>query len=429
MNKMIVRESWNPIYLVRFENAPSLNEEFDSRSEAIEYAKSHIANKPTVEGFDAYFDAFGSIEKESDHEIVPISEAEEESEAEEDSLEDRLSKLEDSVDEIAERVEAVEETVAENEEISEDEESAEEPEEESEEEMPENPFALDFDEAEAEHPEDDWSDAVKAEFEAEPDKVEVLVATEIPAEDVDKIDVDRVENGEIEVKIPTKDDSEEKSDSEESEKSEEDSEESEEIEESLSEGIKAEIDEIVRRWDDLEEASTAEKRSLRIGGEATDDLARGRGIASIKDKAERDAAVAAVKAGRKDLVDKAFIGDRKNRHIENDLDRKAAKMQAAGLRESQSQEIAGEYDRLAKEFGVDVEELVYGKGGFMESRYPQDFPDFAGDVIMSKKYWDEFVDWAKKEKNVDLETKDELSENWTDEEFAKKFEEAKNSRE
>lgn len=87
------------------------------------------------------------------------------------------------------------------------------------------------------------------------------------------------------------------------------------------------LEECAESTTELEESSTAERKSLKLGGEATDDLARGRGIASIKDKDERDAAVAALKAGRKDLVDKEFIGDRKNLHIENDLDRKAAKMQ------------------------------------------------------------------------------------------------------
>lgn len=95
--------------------------------------------------------------------------------------------------------------------------------------------------------------------------------------------------------------------------------------------------------DELEEASTAERKSLKLGGEATDDLARGRGIASIKDKDERDAAVAALKAGRKDLVDKEFIGDRKNLHVENDLDKKATKMQRAMEEESSDDDVNAAY--------------------------------------------------------------------------------------
>ena len=56
------------------------------------------------------------------------------------------------------------------------------------------------------------------------------------------------------------------------------------------------------------------------------------------------------------------------------------------LNESQSQEIAQSYKNLSKLHGVDLEDLVYGEGGFMKSRYPNGFPDFAGDIIYSEKY-------------------------------------------
>ena len=71
------------------------------------------------------------------------------------------------------------------------------------------------------------------------------------------------------------------------------------------------------------------------------------------------------------------------------------------LEESQAQEIGREYDRLSKEFGIDFNDLVYGEKGFMKTKYPEGFPDFAGDVIYSKKYWDELVEFAK-EQNIDL---------------------------
>ncbi len=71
------------------------------------------------------------------------------------------------------------------------------------------------------------------------------------------------------------------------------------------------------------------------------------------------------------------------------------------LQESQAQEIGGEYNRLSREFGIDFEDLVYGKEGFMKTKYPEGFPDFAGDVIYSKKYWNELVEFAK-EKGIDL---------------------------
>ena len=103
------------------------------------------------------------------------------------------------------------------------------------------------------------------------------------------------------------------------------------------------LEECAESTTELEESSTAERKSLKLGGEATDDLARGRGIASIKDKDERDAAVAALKAGRKDLVDKEFIGDRKNLHIENDLDKKAIKMQRAVAKESSDDDVDATY--------------------------------------------------------------------------------------
>lgn len=72
------------------------------------------------------------------------------------------------------------------------------------------------------------------------------------------------------------------------------------------------------------------------------------------------------------------------------------------LEESQSQEIGDTYRRLSKLYGVDMEELVYGEDGFMKTRYPQGFPDFAGDVIYSEKYWNEFEDWLKNAKGIIL---------------------------
>ena len=74
------------------------------------------------------------------------------------------------------------------------------------------------------------------------------------------------------------------------------------------------------------------------------------------------------------------------------------------LNESQSQEIAATYRKLSDLYGVDMDELVYGEGGFMKTKYPQGFPDFAGDVIFSEKYWDEFEKWCK-EKGITLDDK------------------------
>ena len=91
------------------------------------------------------------------------------------------------------------------------------------------------------------------------------------------------------------------------------------------------------------------------------------------------------------------------------------------LDESQSQEISGEYDRLSKKYGIDFEDLVYGEEGFMKTKYPNNFPDFAGDVIYSEKYWNELVEFAK-EKGIDLtggETSVNLLENRQAADFTK----------
>ena len=79
--------------------------------------------------------------------------------------------------------------------------------------------------------------------------------------------------------------------------------------------------------------------------------------------------------------------------------------ESINLKESQAQEIGREYSRLSKKYGIDFEDLVYGEEGFMKTKYPDNFPDFAGDVIYSEKYWNELVEFAK-EKGIDL--KEEL---------------------
>ena len=81
------------------------------------------------------------------------------------------------------------------------------------------------------------------------------------------------------------------------------------------------------------------------------------------------------------------------------------------MTESQSQEIGQSYQRLSKLYNVNLEDLVYGEDGFMKSCYPEGFPDFAGDVIFSEKYWDEFEKWLKDTKGIELiEPEDDLNE-------------------
>ena len=80
----------------------------------------------------------------------------------------------------------------------------------------------------------------------------------------------------------------------------------------------------------LQEASSAERKAYKIGGETFDDLAQGKAIARIKNPKAREAAVAAIKAGRKDVV-KDFTGDRKLNQADNAIINKFSKMQKAGL--------------------------------------------------------------------------------------------------
>lgn len=79
------------------------------------------------------------------------------------------------------------------------------------------------------------------------------------------------------------------------------------------------------------------------------------------------------------------------------------------LNESQSQEISNSYKSLSDKYGIDLEKLVYGPDGFMATKYPNDFPDFKGDVIYSEKYWNEFEQWLKDEKGIELPHDDEPS--------------------
>lgn len=72
------------------------------------------------------------------------------------------------------------------------------------------------------------------------------------------------------------------------------------------------------------------------------------------------------------------------------------------FKDSQGQEISNSYKKLSKEYNCDLEKLIYGKDGFMETFYPNGFPDFGGDIIFSEKYWDEFINWAKENNKIDF---------------------------
>ena len=80
----------------------------------------------------------------------------------------------------------------------------------------------------------------------------------------------------------------------------------------------------------LTEASSAEKKAFKNGGKDLNDLIQGRSIGRIKDPDAQAAAVAAVKAGREDVV-KQFTGERKENQALTNYEDKANKMAKAGV--------------------------------------------------------------------------------------------------
>lgn len=80
--------------------------------------------------------------------------------------------------------------------------------------------------------------------------------------------------------------------------------------------------------------------------------------------------------------------------------------------ESLSQEIGDTYKKLSKLYGYDIGELIYGADGFMDNCYPNGFPDFAGDVIYSEKYWNEFENWLKENRGITLKQPGEDEDPW-----------------
>jgi len=93
---------------------------------------------------------------------------------------------------------------------------------------------------------------------------------------------------------------------------------------------------------DLTEASSAETRAYKNGGQDAQDYIQGKAIARIKDPAARDAAVAAAKAGRPDAV-KDFTGDRKEDQAIDAFDKKMQSMANAGTKESLEEDADVDY--------------------------------------------------------------------------------------
>lgn len=87
--------------------------------------------------------------------------------------------------------------------------------------------------------------------------------------------------------------------------------------------------------DNLEEASSAEKKAYKHGGEVVTDLIRGRAIARIKDPEARRIAASAAKIGRTDVVDQ-MTGERKQNQADVALQKKMDAMQKAGVKDDDS---------------------------------------------------------------------------------------------
>lgn len=80
----------------------------------------------------------------------------------------------------------------------------------------------------------------------------------------------------------------------------------------------------------LNEASSAEKKAFKKGGQSFNDYIQGKAIARIKDPKVKKAAIAAKKADRDDVV-KQFTGDRKENQAIDSFEKKENKMAKAGM--------------------------------------------------------------------------------------------------
>ena len=114
--------------------------------------------------------------------------------------------------------------------------------------------------------------------------------------------------------------------------------------------------------EELDEASSAEKKAYKDGGEAYADYIQGKSIARIKDKDMRDAAVALAKANAsKDAIGR-FTGERKEDQAVNAFDKKQMKMQAAGMTEElhkNEEALVAEWARQGVEVGYVFDEDDY----------------------------------------------------------------------
>lgn len=139
----------------------------------------------------------------------------------------------------------------------------------------------------------------------------------------------------------------------------------------------------------LTEASSAEKKAFKDGGDAYSDLIRGKAIARIKDKKARDAAIAAIKAGRSEVASE-FTGDRKENQAERSAEKKFAKMQKAGLKESDDEwkdpakcDTLEEYDDEACSYIENRHQELLDPREISDNE-EQDYTDYADHYITDK---------------------------------------------
>lgn len=108
----MVLDSWNVVYRVTFKDFPNMNDDFDTKDEALEYAKENLDKNPVVTGKEIYVDENGgTVSEEAEQVIFYVNKEEtaetmpEESDSEEDEDENigvgddaKLAELEKSVD-------------------------------------------------------------------------------------------------------------------------------------------------------------------------------------------------------------------------------------------------------------------------------------------------------------------------------------------
>jgi len=123
---MFVPNSWNVIYTVKFTTPDTahLNDEFDSREDAIAYAKEHLDLNPIVCGVECFVDDCGTVTEESEPQEIFCHKPSEEEKIPEPKL-DRLAELEAELAKLSGEEKESEESKKESDESDESEKSSE----------------------------------------------------------------------------------------------------------------------------------------------------------------------------------------------------------------------------------------------------------------------------------------------------------------